>query len=481
MLVKTQLFNQRLSYIKKKSPWFTPPSSKLLNILYSDKTLTPLELGSRTFLINDNINTNSNVGFKPIVPLTGTPESNSEFTFGEGQLGWYFMYGNQEDTAFTFMLFRVDVAPPVIVDKSILTPPEAELYSIVAGCGSSNGTWYTLPQTIVEGKYSYNNETGAISFQAINDDQSKLINCSFSSEGFNKGYNIDMKWNDQNKNNEIIINAKLIPTIPATYNAKDGCLGCIEGLGSPYWSYTRMESLASVGDTTIQGFKTGVGWFDHQWLESGILANPFLQLILNRVQSKTYTTSTRWVWLNLQLSNGINYMLTQFVKQPLKLNDLIDFPIANKYYPNGNVEYDLKNITAKILDVKTIKGTVFPSKYLITIGKEKYILKSDFGDGTVTMPSGTLNLEVAGSVFDIEEKQRLGNGFLEANQFQTDKEIITTVSKSGGISEDDANLFLDNKRPALVGAIPIVLLILVIIIVIFLLILLLKFLFKRKK
>jgi hypothetical protein len=487
LITQTKLFNERLKYIKKKSPWYTPANSKLLNILSSDKPLTALELGSRSFLISNNVNTNSNVGYKPVKPLKGDPVSHSEFTFGYGQLGWYFMYGNQGDTAFTFMLFRVDIAPPV-VNKSELKPSEVALYGIVAGCGKVNGPWFTLQQTIVEGNYSYNSETGEILFNAITDSTNHLNNCSFTSEGFNKGYNISMEWGNNKFNllnlsdsvNNIIINAKLIPQIQATYNSPDGCVGCISGLGSPYWSYTRMKTIASVGDLTMRGFKEGTGWFDHQWIESGLVNNVFLQLILNRFQSQNYNSATRWIWLNMQLDNGTNYMLVQFLTKPPNINDMIEFTIANKYDNNG-VVYSLPNITAKVIEIKIINNIKFPSKYLITFPtNEKFILKSNFGSGIVIMPSGALNMEVPGTLFDITETRQLGNCFLEANQFQTDEELNAVVAKSSGISNSDALLFLNNKRSKLVGAISLILLFVFIIILILLVLLILRLLRKKK-
>lgn len=66
-------------------------------------------------------------------------------------VGWYLMYGNstKEDQSgksshrninvgFTFIVFRIELAPPEVVKAYKLNPSEAVIYSVVAGCGNSN-------------------------------------------------------------------------------------------------------------------------------------------------------------------------------------------------------------------------------------------------------------------------------------------------------------------------------------------------------
>lgn len=472
----TALFNQRLAYIKQRSPWYVPPDSKLLDTLTAKQTLTANELGGRLNLIQTNVNTNNNVGFTPVGPLKGAPEDNLCFTFGQGQLGWYFMYGNlggrlpeELNTAFTFMLFRIDVAPPPVVSQTNLTPAAATLYGVVAGCGQRGGPWFTMPTTIVEGVYTCSGDV--VDFKASPTPSDAMQSCSFSSRsiGTSQGssFHISLVWLNPITKQPIRIEGTLTPTRKASYNGPSGCLACTYGIGSPYWSYTRMDVTAAVGDPVLyeKGQLKGIGWFDHQWFNSGLIYDhSTVQMTIDVYQASNPPPPTRWVWLTLQLDTGVSYMFVVFLNAPPLINDSLETSVANRYDPNGTVTYDLSGVTLIVRDLRKIGDVYFPTKYFIALASgpeagQAYILRTDFGDGTIYLPKGTLNLESPGSVWDANEQTQLGLGFLEANQFQSDQALIEVPAIRGGLTPAQAAPFLVTKRTGKGAWVPIVLLV----------------------
>lgn len=379
----------------------------------------------------------SNFGFKPIEPLSEDPAQMTCFQFGQGRVGWYFMYGNSNkpeqnsktDVGFTFIVFRIELAPPEVVKAYKLNPSEAVIYSIVAGCGKSDEvskgrraivdnkckeSWRMLPKTLVRARYRcLSSET--FDFTVVPEKDSSLKLCKLRSRepGF---FQINTEWIDPNTKEQIEIYANLRATKPAVYNGIDGCVPCINGLGSLYWSYTNMKVKMNVGNPKyVSESHIGTGWFDHQWTASST--------------SSTDPQVERWLWLTLQLFNETQYMIvvTGFKDSDIRKGHIFDAILVNKYTKDA-VKYNIGNTKVEVLDTVLVGVTVFPTKYKITITEDGqsniYILKNAFGESLVNMFTGSLNWEGPGNTYNQDESKLIGLGFLEANQLQSGLELV---------------------------------------------------------
>lgn len=462
-------FIQRLKYIKNTNTGLNPVNCKQINtIINSVKNvsgeITSAQLGAAALL---NI-PNPTLGLYPMEPLKNEPINTTCFQFGQGTLGWYFMYGYIKDFAFTLILFRIEIGTPQTNHNfQIFNPADGCVYGIVGGLGMRNGTWSTIPHTVIRGNYSCG-DNGQFMFNGIPESTSTVSN--FSIAGNDGIIIVNIDWKD-NTGQDKHIYATYSKQHEPIYQDPNGCFPCIGGQGSLYWSYTNMIVTA---DTDV-GSGTGIGWFDHQWLGLGVPNSSFLRLLSN-VQNMISTPGiVRWFWLTLQLPDDLQYMIECI---------LSELPILHKTYSIGSTKI-YKGVASYGLTGKaivdsmiTINNQNFPTQFTIVIENKTYILKAVFGNSLVIMPGNTINWEGPADVLD-EQGNIIASGFIEGNNLDTEYNLVAKTASIAGIQPKDYHLFFHQRTKLVTGVLTIIIILSIIMLIIFVIIILIKKLIRK--
>lgn len=397
---------------------------------------------------------NGTCGLKPLGPLSSpNPLDYSAFQFGQGNLGWHFLYGSMGDVGFTLMFFRVELTTPHVLREMDISPENGVMYSICAGFGKRGGEWTTLPPTSIQGSYVSGDQS--FSFNAITDSNSPWLKTFTISQ--KKGLtNVNIQWSASD-GSLVGYSAVLIPSKAPVYQGPKGCMPCVGGQGTLYWSIPMMSVSGSIGraDSPIVG-SGGTGWYDHQWMGSGgMLSNKILQLISLVSSSFAVPKVIRWLWLTLQLPNDLQYMISVILDGLPQQGTTYNTTSITKIAGN-ETNYGVKG-TVKIESMVGIEHQIFPDKYTIEIEGNTYGLQSAFGNSGVYLPSGVLNWEGPGDVLD-GNGNLIGVGFLEANQLDTDEGLLAVQSSRAGIDPSKLSLLAGTKTSIWSGIVAMIIL-----------------------
>jgi len=470
-----ELLVNGLQYIRDHGELFAGVDKDRLNVqidaVHQADNVT--ELGALATLPTPN----KNMGYTPIQPLTEAPELSTCIPFGQGTIGWYFMYGQMEGqnnfhAAFTVILFRIELAAPEVVADMQIAPRKSVLWSLAGGVGfhrprshkehktrtktpdekqpELEEEWYALPYSNTRGEYECTGEhTFRVELNAKDAPHLKEFTLISPKAG---DFRINLKYTTH-KGRTVALKARLNNQRPATYNAPDGCVPvCYAGVGTLYWSYTRMLTEARIKFPPFEApkqFSQGLGWFDHQWMASGFMNNTLTRLTRKVQGLVTRPRLPRWIWLNLQFYEPkTQWMIVKHLNGPLAEDQVLTADMVNLYDEKGaHYETDL-TVHIKVVQVHAVisetsgRSMFYPVKYAITIpddtedGGTTYIMKADFGNSVIYLPNGNMNWEGSGSLWNADETKRLGNCFLEANQFQPIDEIVSTTLKLAGFDDD---------------------------------------------
>lgn len=442
------LFIEQLDYTEDHDSILQPANSEQLNILRETaKNVTTInQLGSLLMVPR----VNSNAGFKPIKPFDKDALYYTPFQFHRAPLDWFFMYGNCDSFAYTFIIFAVSVCNPSIADKYNLSGNQTCLYNLSGGYGIKGGPWITVPYMFCQAEYNIMTQS-TLSWKGVFNNNSPILNASF--EALSVGnFSININW--KNGSDIVGISSTLSSTQGPFLNGPQGCDPCIAGVGTSYYSYTDMNVVAEVGiQNNIKG--TGTGWFDHQWLQMGKFHDNITLAALSNVINYFKTpVVTRWFWLSIQDKvNNVQYNTVVMPSDILNENDSPEFSSTAtiKYTQIGGPIYLSKSkTTVKVLESVSINGTFLPTKHLVTIrdGDDSvtYIMKAEFGNSIVYLPSGNMNWEGSGTLYDETGINILGKCFLEANQMESEENLLKTVCSNAGIKDDYKIFSLKNSK-----------------------------------
>ncbi len=432
------------SYEKRKLELVTRATSQTENIA---------ELGAALTLSTPN----NNVGFLPVEPLSDpNPENLTCFKFGAAPLAWYFLYGQYSDgdtyVTFTLMVFKQELAAPEVVKSSEFLAEDAAIWCLSGGVGVRHGLkaahWHSIPFNNCTARYDCNGLNG---FRLAFDTSGSSYLKKFTLESVKRGeFKVHLKYQSY-ENQALNFKASLKNQSSAVYNGPGGCVPCIGGVGTIYWSYPLLDSVATFQLPELKKetrFTDGVGWFDHQYLQGDYVPNGWIRLLKSFTKPKTL----RWLWLNLQFEKTkTQWMISKVLDAPLTRGDKVNkFEILNLYDEKGaHFALTEKEIQCAIEVIETEPVTseisqqtlFFPTKLRISLtsatSKETsvYIMKRDFGAGSAYLPSGNLNIESCGSIWNETESVRLGNCFFEFNNWFDDKDLNETPLKLMGYSD----------------------------------------------
>ena len=457
-----QVALERLADVEKRSGPFSPYNAHAMdacrNALKSATTLQHIASIFR-FLPNHSL------GTSPIKPIRSPAEANT-FQFEQGTLGWYWGYAVYEEPKVTVMYYvvRSDIGNPQIRAKHHLKLGETTLYSISLGVGGRENWSYNEP-VVCGGTYeikspsvfSLDCKTATLTFSMKATADNIVVD--FSSAGGESSYASQFK-----------AHTRFTKSTPPYLNAPGGCLPCISGIGTLYYSYTQLASESEVfmkssapqdedgSSLTLVG---GNGWLDHQW---GRSAQPSRLIERAALNFMSVGKLGRYVWINLHLHDA-QYMIFAFPRSSKAMTGQT-YEAKYNIYANG---------TSKLLQqgkltfdrITTFKSIYFPTRLTVHVKNlkgvpEKHTIDAEeYGNAVTIDASG--NPHWSGGAALINEK---GTAFLELNQFE-EEEVSkqTTLALAGLPKSFDASLTSLQLVPSVVALAVLPALVLVIVIV----------------
>ena len=458
----------RLQAIKRSAGPLTPVDQPRLDALIATVKTTPPTATSLAAAAT--MTPSAMCGLKPLAPLSSSnPLDYACFQFGQGNLGWHFCYGNLGLMAFSLMFFRVELSTPRILREMKIPPEAGVIYTISAGFGPKGGPWTTMPATAVQGIYTCGHQS--YTFKALPGADCPWLE-SFTLTQDQGLTQVALQWvpptTDGNTNGSVGYQVTLTPSKAPVFQGPKGCMPCSGGLGTLYWSYPLMSAQGSVGPLSSPTVGSGAGWYDHQWMAIGGALNvKTLQLLNNIVGMFRAPAVVRWLWLTLQLPNDLQYMLSVLLNGLPVVGATYNFSVVTKVQ-GTTADYGVKG-TVTVEAVAQLGEQSYPTKYSITLEGVTYTLQAAFGLSGVYLPSGVLNWEGPGDVFDAAGNH-IGGGFLEANQLDTSDNLIATAGMRAGVPASQFPLFRLKRTSICAGILSILILLLVLALVILVLV-----------
>jgi hypothetical protein len=472
-----KLIPQRIQYIKNNSTFLEPYSEEKLDLL-ADKFSSASD-EQMVMLISSM--PNAELGYYRIDPLPVAQSKLTSFQFEQGLTGWFWIYGTfiEEDgstASFMYYFIRLDMLPPDMREDLNLPVGSTTYYFISAAVGRNN-IWEYIPYKICRGEYKIQSDS-VFSFKAL--DLPDRWNYSLEMNGVGN-FKIGSSWiNDSLKHQEFQMDLKAVR--PPFLNNPEGCSPCAGGAGTLYFSYTQLDANGTItlNDSTFD-YSNGTAWVDRQWMNKEV-SSVYLSLLSNTMSyfKEQPRGLGKYIWLNLHLGNDLQYMVSglfpveQDVIKGTKFNGII-----NKYGPE-KVEYEIGG-EVEVLETVVSNGVVFPLKYSIKTDNKIFILDgSEFNYSVSIDPSFNFHWNGSGIVYD-ENANKIGTGFLEANQFAEADEYNVNLIKGLGL-QTSANVenLMEGTKLTFMQALPNMLVIIVsVILILTCLILFVKGIFKK--
>lgn len=405
------LFNKKIEYIKNNRNIMNPANDSIIETIKNRINKDDINLASAfitTLLIPGNT-----IGYTPVTPYDNTSKKIC-FQLEQGATGWYWLYGTFPDTkdSFLYELTRVDILSTELRKKLGYKLGETTIYAVTLGIG--NGKDYYYGNVYFEGVFTILNN---MNFSIV----SKDGNFSFSHSLENITiYCKNMPLiNNKNKDDVILYNfsCQSINNFNMFFNQMNGCYPC-EFSNNSYQSYTNL--YIDMNYTTDRGVsktvKNGSGWMDHEWGSGGISSIFYRSLITILNKGRLYKGLPPYIWLNIRLSDNLQYMIFSMFENVPKKGDVLDCNI-NEYRPSGIAFFsNHPKIKVKVLETIDYDGISYPTVYQVTIDGNNYILDSTKYGQTIFIDS--LNTNHWGGSCDVYLNDKIvGTGFLEAQRF----------------------------------------------------------------
>mgnify|MGYP001192029127 FL=1 len=419
-----EIFQKKFDYVKDNSSFISPLNYTQFNMLKS-VDIKDLNQLATTFLLMPN----REIGYYPIVPLKPPVNQTLCMQLGQGSLGWYWIYGMdyEKKTSFMFYIVRNDLFNNDQLNKLGMKLGEGTIYYLSCGYCTGDNDWKTTPFTVIPANFT------------CKDDMTLLENGDSFRFYASKSGKISIKYSQGDIDFETQLTAREDPQ----FNGDNGCVPCYAGLGTNYWSYHNVEvtSLSLDGENIrFKSVDMTNGWTDRQWVKSRT-RQPFLQIFKN-VFSNQKTALPKYVWINLHLDDK-QYILYFFPDDNYKRGDNLSCLV--KIFSKDKKRVETK-CNIKWLETSVIQNIDYPIKFEITnINNKTYILDgSYYGNGKCATIDNTNNLHYSGcAIITDESGKKIGDGFIEANQFQEMREYTKNSLSIIGL-EDRVDEFINS-------------------------------------
>lgn len=444
-----QYTEQRIDYIKKNSKDFAYYNKDKFNFL-AQALRNAKNLDEYTYSLLEL--PNSEVGYYPILPLKGNPDDYMFYQFGQGMIGWYWVYGTYLDpvskaaASYFVYITRVDMMSPALRDELKLPLGSTTYYTINANASVGGKLNFskkiTLPgtYTVKNKQFTLDLKSNDITLTMTGDASFCNLECSFVNE------------NDTNSKTTSF-SAQMNTTRPGFWNGPKGCAPCSGGSGTLYFSKTNYDVSASINiNNSSYKFTKGSGWIDRQW-QNTRSSNPVLNMLSNIVstfnpKSLSFLDSI-YFWIPINLGPNKQYMTAFFSKDKLTRGSVLQGFVL-KYDENNNTTFNKDNAYASkvvILDGVDLMDTFWPTKFHINIDNGYIVDSSPFGLALGPENQfGTYHINGSAVVYD-QNMKVIGTGFVEGNKIQDKKfRDVNTLKAIGAPSDEIAVKILENNK-----------------------------------
>jgi hypothetical protein len=417
-----RLFVEGLDYANKHATFFVPANRKLSKFQkFAALTSTNMNQLMTAVTLNNSAWLNS---FNPPIALKRPP---TNFRFGEGNTESYMVVGTFKDFAFVFCPFRVEVAPPAIVNKWFNDPSQGVVWNLFGGFGfRGNAQWTSFPFRWLQG--SYQSDANGFNLSVTEGDMT---------------VNFELKQRDlftfRVEFGRTVLSGEVKALGPPLPMAKDGCLNCDQyGLQSKYYHRTDCEVGANLQlDEQLFKFRNGHGWIDHQSYypaQGRHLAN---NLMANSVRV-LFRRKLSWLWMYIQdRETATQYMLVKPIAPKDFKTGKVYKPTCN-VYKRDRVQFNVKGVTLRVGVTVRDQDFDYPLEYHVTLPSKKQVtLKVVYGYGANPNVTRIDSWEMPAVLLDSNNRE-IGNGLVELN----------------GTTPDDvhAQRLVDNMSPEAVRA-----------------------------
>jgi hypothetical protein len=200
--------------------------------------------------------------------------------------------------------------------------------------------------------------------------------------------------------------------------------------------------------------ETGTGWFDHQWINTGLPVQPLPRWAFlafpKHLGVPSHPLPFQWLWIATQITDkahpkaGHQYTGAVDINKdcqpkkgcsvPLQVGDKFHTTM-NQFHKDDSPNYKV-TVHVTILKTTTLKkdriAQTFPTKYLLAFQDPdfKMVLESEPSsnrrgkiDNRVPMVTGLMNWEGPGRLYDTDNKL-IGQGFLEAMNLMPADDVL---------------------------------------------------------
>lgn len=436
-ILRTML-QQRVKYIKCRRRWLDPANQAVMSKVESlIPTATYANIPAMLELLPGN-----RFGMLPLEKLPASPPP-ILFQFEQGRIGWYFGYltfPNQTSSVF-FQLSRHELLPRSEREK-FWALGNSTLYSILIGLGV-NGKYYRSSYWATPGSFvAPNPQTFTFT---IPDGSFSLTHAAVSGGGYqmNLAFSTNLIPVDQpagSPSTSTVASFTLTSTVPMYPDGANWCQPCLFGDGTLYGSYTNFHGSGTVsmsGGTVTSPISTtlnnGVGWMDHQWGGSEP-TSAFGRLVWTILQKGVPMSAlSRYLWINLHVSDQLQYMVVAFPSSVPKLGDTISCAF-NKYTPDSQ-KFIQSGAKATVMQTKSFDGTDWPVSYKIIIEGQTYTLDgSAYGTECIVDQNNSNHWVGSGNLLD-NNGNLIGTGFMEQCRYFPDTTYYNNLWIQAGSTE----------------------------------------------
>lgn len=385
------------------SPIIQPEINRQMNLIKNAKNLQQIASISTIPSWFDGIL------FKGIQPLSGKPINHLKFNFDSSPTGWVGIYGQTQTYSVTCALSRTTLNPSSDGTTSILC---------LSGGFGKNKEWYPF-KFLFPGVSTYFSQSDT------------TIKITYNGNTFSIQQN-EIKGDIIIKGKSFTFNA--VPNSNAIYNGINGCVPiCFGGVGTNYWSFTNLQlTITETGTGTTE---TGLGWFDHQWISTGVPNGFWEQFLFGLINDNKSKIGLKWIWLAMQKTSDLKNTNEQYAGSFNISSNVQKGNILNGnciHYINGKVTNYSKQFQVEIIELKDGYPVVLKVKI-----DDRELNMTPKSTNIVELLSGIKNWE--GPVKITENGKDWGVGFIEVNNLKPGNSGIEEILKSQGLIQNNLN------------------------------------------
>ena len=439
--------DERITYIEKNKNLLNPYNKdKFDMITNAAKNSKDLDTYVRALITLPSFE----IGYYPLLPLDKQPDDYMLFQYEQGFRGWYWVYGtflqeNGKNGCYFAYIIRVDLLPPDLRNK-LNIPLGASSYYMISTGASVDGDWKYSKNSILPGIYSVIDKNN-FKFE-VNTDDMKL---EFKGSGDN--FQISSIFNNydiqsqQHLNKFTSFTGNMSMKRPGFFNGKGGCMPCIDGAGTLYFSktYGTTNAVINLNENEYE-FVEGQCLIDRQWMNE-YSNSAFINALqgVKRTFSNVDTGLPKYLWMPLIIKPDLQYMPYLVTNEPLVKGKKYKGTYIT-YGPDNTPKYN-QSFDLEFLEFVNKFGENWPTKIYLYID-DGYILDTTPFGITVTPEnsSGTVHWDGSAIVYD-SKYNMVGTGFLEANKIQdSDIRNLQTLHSIGLEPKSNIQFFTDKLK-----------------------------------